>query len=87
MKAYSDLALDTFLKNQEQLFDEPVAENREEAAEFLEECMAQVVSGIRDVRKYLDGMGMDVSDMDDRELLSQSEIFPRPDGQYLIVEG
>ncbi len=33
----------TFLKEQSQLFDEPVAETLEEAEAFLEDCMAVVV--------------------------------------------
>ena len=41
---YSKACVETFLKNQGQLFDEPVAETYEEAEEFLEECMAVVVS-------------------------------------------
>ena len=35
---YSKACVETFLKNQGQLFDEPVAETYEEAEEFLEEC-------------------------------------------------
>ncbi len=84
---YSDECLDTFLENQGQLFDEPVADSREEAEAFLEDCMAQVVSNIRQVRKLLDESGMDVESMTDEELEDQSEIFPLPDGSYLIVEG
>ena len=40
---YSKECVETFLKQQGQLFDEPVAETYEEAEEFLEECMAVVV--------------------------------------------
>ena len=36
---YSKACVETFLKNQGQLFDEPVAETYEEAEEFLEECI------------------------------------------------
>ena len=36
---YSKECVETFLKQQGQLFDEPVAETYEEAEEFLEECM------------------------------------------------
>ena len=43
MNGYDELCLKVFLKNQEQLFDEPVAETLEEAEEFLEDCMAVVV--------------------------------------------
>ena len=37
MSAYSKECLETFLKNQGQLFDEPVAETLEEADWFLED--------------------------------------------------
>lgn len=42
MNEYSEECLVTFLKNQEQLFAEPVAETEEEAEAFLEDCMAVV---------------------------------------------
>ncbi len=84
---YSDECLDTFLANQGQLFDEPVADSREEAEAFLDDCMAQVVKNIKEVRRYLDESGMDVEGLSNEELEDQSEIFPLPDGTYLIVEG
>ena len=40
MGEYSEECLRTFLKDQGQLFDEPVAETLEEAEAFLEDCMA-----------------------------------------------
>lgn len=87
MKKYSDLCVRTFLENQGQLFPEPVAETPEEAEEFLEDCMAAVVADLKEVRRWLDESGMDVMGMSDQELLEASEIFPLPDGTYLIVEG
>ncbi len=84
---YTDECLDTFLAKQGQLFDENVADNREEAEAFLEDCMAQVVSSLKEVRRYLDESGMDVEGMSNEELEDQSEIFPLPSGGYLIVEG
>lgn len=87
MSEYSKLCVETFLKNQGQLFDEKVAENYEEAEEFLEECMAVVVKSMKDVKEYLDESGMDVTGMSDDEILEASEIFPLEDGTYLIVEG
>ena len=86
---YSKECVETFLKQQGQLFDEPVAETYEEAEEFLEECMAVVASGGfgEKVREYLDESGMDVEGMSKEELLEASEIFSLPDGTYLIVEG
>ena len=87
MSEYSKLCVETFLKNQRHLFDENVAENYEEAEEFLEECMAVVVKSMKDVKEYLDESGMDVTGMSDDEILEASEIFPLEDGTYLIVEG
>ena len=84
---YSKECVETFLKQQGQLFDEPVAETYEEAEEFLEECMAVVVKNIKEVKEYLDESGMDVEGMSKEELLEASKIFSLPDGTYLIVEG
>ena len=87
MGEYNEECLKTFLEKQEQLFDEPVAETYEEAAEFLEDCMAVVADSIDEVRKYLSGMGADVDGMSNEELEEASEVFVLPDGKYLIVEG
>lgn len=87
MSEYSKLCVETFLKNQRQLFDEDVAEDYQEAEEFLEDCMAVVVKSMKEVRAYLDESGMDVNGMTNEELLEASEIFPLEDGTYLIVEG
>lgn len=84
---YTEECIKTFLEKQEQLFDEPVAETYEEAEEFLEDCMAVVADDLKDVRKYLDGMGADVEGMTDEELADASEVFALPGGRYLIVEG
>lgn len=87
MSVYSKLCVETFLKKQGQLFDEKVAEDYQEAEEFLEECMAVVVKNLKEVREYLDESGMDAAGMSEEELLEASEIFPLEDGTYLIVEG
>ena len=87
MYEYDEECLKTFLKNQSQLFDEPVAESIEEAEAFLEDCMAAVVDNIDEVRDFLDGEGLDVDGMSSEELEEASEIFALPDGRYLIVEG
>ncbi|MBQ9063818.1 MAG: glyoxalase [Blautia sp.] len=84
---YSKEALKVFLEKQMQLFDEPVAESMEEAAEFLEDCMAVEVNSIKEVRRYLDGMGADVSGMSAQEIEEAAEVFRLPSGKYLIVEG
>ena len=87
MYEYDEECLKTFLKNQGQLFDESVAENLEEAEEFLEDCMAVVVDSLEDVRDYLEESGMDVSGMSDEEVEETAEVFALDDGTYLIVEG
>ena len=87
MYGYDEECLRVFLKNQEQLFDEPVAETLEEADEFLDDCMAVVVDSLDEVREYFDENGADISYMSDEELEEASEVFPLPNGQYLIVEG
>ena len=81
MNEYSEECILTFLRNQEQLFTE------EEAEAFLEDCMAAVVDSLEEVRVYFEENGMDVEDMSLEELEDASEVFPLPNGQYLIVEG
>ena len=87
MYVYDEECLKVFLKNQEQLFDEPVAETMEEADEFLDDCMAVVVASLDEVREYFEENGADVSDMSDEELEDACEVFALPSGRYLIVEG
>ena len=87
MYEYDEECLKTFLENQSQLFDEPVAETKEEAEAFLEDCMASIVDNIGEVREFLDQEGMDVSGMSDEEIEDASEVFALSDGRYLIVEG
>ena len=85
MYEYDEECLKTFILNQGQLFDEPVAETLEEA--FLEDCMASIVDSIEEVKEFLDQDGMDISGMSDEEIEEASEVFALPDGRYLIVEG
>ena len=87
MYEYDEECLKTFLKNQAQLFDEPVAETREEAEAFLEDCMAAVVENIDEVKEFLEEEGLDVDSMSLEEIEEASEVFPLPGGRYLIVEG
>lgn len=87
MNTYDEECLKVFLEKQEQLFDEPVAENLEEAEAFLEDCMAVVVDSIEEVREYFDENGADITDMSDEELEEACEVFSLMDGRYLIVEG
>lgn len=84
---YTEESIEVFLKEQGRLYDEPVAETVEEAEEFLEDCMAVEVKNIKEVRKYLDEAGADVSGMSDKELEEACEVFTLPSGGYLIVEG
>ncbi|MEE3480469.1 MAG: glyoxalase [Lachnospiraceae bacterium] len=86
MSDYDKVCIDTFLKNQLQLFPEPVAENPEEAEEFLDEVCALVFKDKKGLIKMLKDE-MDVSGMSDDEILSQDEVFALPDGRYLFVEG
>ena len=84
---FTEECINTFLENQEQLFPQAVAESYEAAEAFLEDCMAQVVDSIEEVREYLEESGADVEGMSDEELEDASEVFALPDGIYLIVEG
>ena len=84
---YDEAVLKCFLKQQDRLFPEPVAEGMEEAEAFLEDCMAVVCKNIKEVRDYFDDAGMDVAGMSEEELLEASEVFAIPDGRCLVVEG
>ena len=84
---YTEESIEVFLKEPGRLYDEPVAETVEEVEEFLEDCMAVEVKNIKEVRKYLDEAGADVSGMSDEELEEACEVFALPSGGYLIVEG
>lgn len=87
MDEFREEYLETFLRNQSQLFDEPVAETLEEAEAFLEDCMAVVVDSLKEVKAYFEENGADVENMSLDELEEASEVFALPDGKYLIVEG
>ncbi len=87
MYEYDEDCLKVFLKNQSQLFDEPVAETLEEAEAFLEDCMAVIVDSLQEVREYFEENGADVDGMSDEEFEEASEVFALPGGQYLVVEG
>ena len=84
---YSKACVETFLKNQGQLFDEPVVYDLEEAEDFLEECFAQYCSNIKELRQIMDDEGMDVSELSDAELEEQLEVFKLDNnGGYFFVE-
>ena len=86
MNEYDEICLEYFLKHQLQLFDEKVAENLEEAEEFLEDCMAVVCENIREVRTYFEEEGAEIGQRSDEDLEEASEVFVLPDGRYLVVE-
>ncbi|MCF2641812.1 MAG: glyoxalase [Lachnospiraceae bacterium] len=83
---YDKACLNCFLKHQLQLFPENVAETLEEAEEFLEDCMAVVCKNKKEVKKYFEESGADISGMSEEEILSAEEVFVVGDGRYLIVE-
>lgn len=86
MEQYDEICLDYFLKHQAQLFREEVASTQEEAEEFLEDCLAVVCGSLQEVKDYLDESGADVTGMSLKEIEEASEVFPLPDGRYLVVE-
>lgn len=86
MNEYDEECIAIFLKNQGQLFDEPVAETMEEAEEFLNDCMAVVLNNLKEVKEYFEDNGMDVDGMTMQELEDASEVFSLPSGRYLVVE-
>ena len=80
---YEKSVLETFIKNQGQLFDEKVAESLEEADEFLDMMMATVVDNEKQLKSYFDELGVDTED----DILNAVEVFKLDDGRFLIVEG
>lgn len=87
MDKHIDECAKVFLRDQKQLFDEPVAYDLEEAKEFLEDCMAVYCKDIKELREVMDDEGMDVSDLSNDELLGQLEVFRLDNGGYFFVEG
>lgn len=81
---YDKKVLRCFLEKQGQLFPEPVADNEEEAAFFLEDIMAVVVSSAQEAAEYFEEAGIDTEGED---ILTAAEVFAVGDGRYLIVEG
>ena len=86
MGEYDEMCIEVFLKDQLKLFPEPVAQSPEEAEEFLEMCMAAVCANLKEVRAFLDDAGADISHMSNEELEEAQEVFPLPDGCYLVVD-
>ncbi len=86
MVQFDEKVLDAFLEQQEKLFPEAVAETREEADDFLAECMAVVVESKKEVWDYFEEEGVDIAEMDEDDILEADEVFAVGDGRYLIVE-
>ena len=72
---YTEESVETFLKNQGQLFDEAVASSYEEAEEFLEDCMAVELKTLKEVRAYFDEAGADISGMTDEFALETYQMM------------
>ena len=87
MDKHIDECAKVFLRDQKQLFDEPVAYDLEDAKEFLEDCMAVYCKDIKELREVMDDEGMDVSDLSNDELLEQLEVFRLDNGGYFFVKG
>ena len=87
MDKHIDECAKVFLRDQKQLFDEPVAYDLDEAKEFLEDCMAVYCKDIKELREVMDDDGMDVSELSNDELLEQLEVFKLDNGGYFFVEG
>lgn len=84
MNEIDRICAEVFLKEQGKLFDEPVADNIEEAMEFLNDCFAQVFESEKELRAYWREEGLDDEDMEDAA--QALEVFVLPDGRYLYVE-
>ncbi len=87
MDKHIDECAKVFLRDQKQLFDEPVAYDLDEAKEFLEDCMAVYCKDIKELREVMDDEGMDVSELSNDELLEQLQVFRLDNGGYFFVEG
>ena len=86
MNEFDNAVLECFLENQLQLFREKVADTREEAEDFLAECVAVVVSSLDEVLEYFDEEGIDTEGAVGEDILEADEVFDIGDGRYLIVE-
>ncbi|MBQ6887903.1 MAG: glyoxalase [Lachnospiraceae bacterium] len=86
MQEFDDVVLKCFLEKQLQLFPERVAQDEEEAEEFLLDCMAVVVNSVKEVWEYFEEEGVDMEGADEEGILEADEVFEVGDGRYLIVE-
>ena len=86
MPEFDEKVLDLFLEKQLQLFPEEVAATIDEAKDFLDECLAVVVKWAKEVWTYFDEEGVDISEMNEADILDADEVFAIGDGRFLIVE-
>lgn len=86
MNEYDEAVLRAFLKMQYDIFDEEMAGSLEEAEEFLEDCLAVVCDDIGEVWSYFEEEGVDLCEMDDRQLMESDEVHELPDGRFLVLE-
>lgn len=84
MSNLDEMCAKIFLENQEQLFPKPVADNIDEAMEFLEDCYAQVFDSKDELIEYLEDEGIDYQDEED--ITEALEVFVLPDGRLMYVE-
>ena len=77
---YDKKIVEVFLKKQLQLFPEVVAEDEQEAVEFLEDVCATVCKNKKEVIEYLED-AMDITGMSEEEILSSEEVFEIGDGR------
>lgn len=86
MEGYERECAEVLLREQERVFGEKVANNIEEAIEFLEDCFAVVLSNVREIREYWDECGIDAMGMTDDEILEADEVFALSCGKYMVIE-
>ncbi len=82
---FDNEVINYFLDNQSRLFDRDVASTPDEAQDFLEDAMAEVVDSLDEVIEYFDEMGVDTDGLSEDEIEQQAEVFKLPDGRYLVV--
>ena len=61
-----------------------MAENVDEAMEFLEDCFASVFEDENELKEYLEEEGIDFDSEED--ITEELEVFKLPDGRLLYVE-
>jgi uncharacterized protein Yka (UPF0111/DUF47 family) len=82
-----DIYIKAFFDNQDKLFDFPVAEDLEEARDFLEnDCETYIFDSFKELKEFL----VDEADLEgditkDNVLSEVYEVFLMPDGKYMYV--